>query len=516
MRSTFGGLNTMVRGLMSSQLSLDTVGHNITNASTDGYSRQSVNLAATRSQTVYGMYGACQVGTGVDAVSITRARDVFADRQYWQENSNSKYAAARQTTYDKLQAMFNESDDTGLQAVLSGANGFWSRLKNLSSNASIDSARVVVRDSGKELANTISGDASSLQDLIGDNNSSIELKVESVNQLTSKIYDLNKQIVKFESTGGHANDLRDSRDLMVDKLSALVNVNVTENDNGSFSISSSGNTLVDNDGALELTTEKTANSKYGVQDIKIVIKSSGTTYSPTNGELKALQDANVETKGYMDKLATMSAYLLTTFNDAHKAGYGLNDETGHNFFGDDGKDYSTLAYNKTLDKWQMDDGTGATVDVNLTDIFDYLHVNSKFDESGGTSLIAAKTKPKSATSGTSTGQNTASGDNATKLGDLLGNTSSAMLGNNTLTSYYTSVLGKLGVDAQATDRKVTNQQTILTQVTSWREGTAGVNTNEELTNMIKFQQGYSAASRCLTTMDEMLDKLINSTGTVGR
>jgi flagellar hook-associated protein 1 FlgK len=511
MRSTFGGLNTMVRGLMSSQLSLDTVGHNITNGNTEGYSRQRVNLAATNSQTVYGTYGACQVGTGVDVTSITRARDVFADRQYWQENSNSKYAEARQMTYDKLQAMFNESDDTGLQAVLSGADGFWSKLKTLSDHASTDSVRVVVRDSGKELANTITDDASSLQGLIGDNNSSIELKVESVNQLTSKIYDLNRQIVNFESTGGHANDLRDSRDLMVDKLSALVNVNVTEKDNGSFSIISSGNTLVDEDGALELTTKKTVNAQYGVQDVEIVIKSSGTTYSPTNGELKALQDANVETKQYMGKLATMSAYLLTTFNDAHKAGYGLNDETGHNFFGDDTTNYSSLAYNQATDTWTMNSAT-----VNLTDIFDYLHVNSKFDESGGTALIAAKTKPKSATSGTSTGQDVGSGDNATKLGDLLGNTSSVMLGNNTLTSYYTSVLGKLGVDAQATNRKVTNQETILTQVTSWREGVCGVNTNEELTNMIKFQQGYSAASRCLTTMDEMLDKLINSTGTVGR
>lgn len=509
MGSTFGGLNTMVRGLNANQLSLNTVGHNITNGSTDGYSRQSVNLVTTKSQTVYGVYGACQLGTGVDAASITRARNVFADKQYWQEKANSEYATAKQTSYDKIEALFDETSSSGLGTIL---NSFWGKLKTLSTSASDSSVRVVVRDTGKELTNKITSDAENLQGLVTDNNSSIALKVESVNQLTSKIYDLNKQIVTLEATGGQANDLRDSRDLMVDKLSALINVNVTERANGAYSIISNGNTLVDQDGALELTTKTTNNAQYGVQDVDIIIKSSGTVLSPTSGSLKGLQDSNTEAKGYINKLAKMSAYLLTTFNDQHKNSYGLNDQTGHNFFGEDATNYSTLAYNETTDTWTMNSAT-----VNLTDIFNALHINTEFDKTGGTDLIAAKTKPKAATTGTGTGQDTASGDNATKLGDLLGNTSDGiLLGNTTLTAYYTGVLGKLGVDAQSVDRTVTNQETIVTQITNWREETAGINTNEELSNMIKFQQGYSAASRCLTTMDEMLDKLINSTGTVGR
>ena len=77
-------------------------------------------------------------------------------------------------------------------------------------------------------------------------------------------------------------------------------------------------------------------------------------------------------------------------------------------------------------------------------------------------------------------------------------------------------MSALGVDSQAMDDKTTYQSQIMTQVENWRSSTSGVNWNEELTNMIKFQQGYSSCSRCLTTMDEMLDKLINSTGTVGR
>ncbi|MBP2630544.1 MAG: flagellar hook-associated protein FlgK [Firmicutes bacterium] len=518
MRSTFAGINTMVRGLNTSQLQLDTVGHNITNADTTGYSRQTANTVATPSQTIYGSSGTLQVGTGVDTKSITRARDIYADRQYWQENSNTEYNKAKQTSYDSIEAIFDENDSSGLSTVLSA---FWKDCKNLSTNASDYSTRVVLRDAGKELVTKIQDSTSQLQDAITNNNDSIKLKVESVNQLTSAIYDLNKQIVRAEATGGTANDMRDSRDALVDKLSALVNVSVTEKNNGSYSITSNGNTLVDEDGHTDLDTTTTANNDYGVQDITIIVKSTGTTYSATSGELKGLQDSTTEAKSYIDNLTTMSSYLLTTFNTAHKAGYGIDssETTGLNFFcGTSGSttDYSSLAYNSTSGTWQMT-VSGVTTDVNRTDILNnYLNVNSDFDATGGTDLIAAKTAKKSTTSGTSTGQDTASGDNATILGNLIGSTASTMLGNVTLTSYYSGVMGKLGVDAQAVDRKVTTQDAIMTQVENSRESTAGVNTNEELTNMIKFQQGYSASSRCLTTMDEMLDKLINSTGTVGR
>ena len=83
-------------------------------------------------------------------------------------------------------------------------------------------------------------------------------------------------------------------------------------------------------------------------------------------------------------------------------------------------------------------------------------------------------------------------------------------------SYYNQRMTALGSDAETMDSKVKAQNEVLVQVEEWRQSVAGVNWNEELTNMIMFQQGYSACSRCLTTMDEMLDKLINSTGTVGR
>ena len=90
------------------------------------------------------------------------------------------------------------------------------------------------------------------------------------------------------------------------------------------------------------------------------------------------------------------------------------------------------------------------------------------------------------------------------------------IGTVSLNSFYNKTMTKLGADSESTDSKIVAQDQIMAQVTEWRERTAGVNWNEELTNMIMFQQGFSACSRCLTTMDEMLDRLINSTGMVGR
>ena len=91
MRSTFAGLNTMVRGINANQLSENTVGHNISNANTEGYSRQHVNLAAVDARKEASIYGQVAVGQGVDSTSLTRARDIYADRQYWRENSTSAY-----------------------------------------------------------------------------------------------------------------------------------------------------------------------------------------------------------------------------------------------------------------------------------------------------------------------------------------------------------------------------------------------------------------------------------------
>jgi flagellar hook-associated protein 1 FlgK len=122
-------------------------------------------------------------------------------------------------------------------------------------------------------------------------------------------------------------------------------------------------------------------------------------------------------------------------------------------------------------------------------------------------------------------QGNASGDNAIRLSqalrtntaDLLPAGYTPTLGSTaSLNSFFSGVIGTLGIQSESASRLVDNQKTLVAQIESWRQSTSGVNMDEEMTDMIRFQKGYNAAARMITTMDEMLDKLINSTGIVGR
>lgn len=600
MRSTFAGLNTMVRGIFANQLSLDTVGHNITNASTEGYSRQSVNLAPTRAQNINSLYGEVMVGTGVDSMSIQRARDVFADKSYWQETATQNYYKTAQKNYDKIEAIFKDTDSTGMKNTIAE---FYKAWDDLSTHASTDTNRVSVVEKSNVLADKIKTSAQQIQDQIIGQYDDMRSTVKTLNDYTDQMVALNKSIMAAEATGASANDLRDQRDLIVDKMSEIVNLNVYEDDKGMYSVVSNGLSLVN--GVSRLTLEMSdpvANKKYGINDYSINIKEAGIAYIPTNGSLKGQMDAIQVNKDYMDKLANTAAFLLTTFNQAHQQGagidgtdssFGKDDGTtnykgpsyGHNFWGDDNTYYtydaktgSVTAKNYTLGSVTRDvdyttytkaDGTKVnTPRVKIAgkqasedtlqgiQIINKLAVNTIITAPGGTSKIAARslsvnqdTDANGALKDTYTVKPNGSGDgeNATNVKGLinLDSTNSLTLvtagiqvdgkdlvtistqdgsvtvpdrsiSDTSINDYYSSMIQKLGSDSESVDDMESAQGDLVNQIVAWRNSTQGVDWNEELTNMIQFQKGYSASSRCLTTMDEMLDRLINSTGTVGR
>ena len=547
MRSTFAGLNTMVRGINSNQLSLDTVGHNISNASTTGYSRQSVNLAATMAQEVSSMYGTSLVGSGVDSTSIVRARNVYADKQYWRESADNSYYATRQTDYDKIEAVFDDSDSTGIQNAMESFYKSWSEL---STSASTSSARVSVVENGKEFADKLATSAESMQKQIEANYDDLKTNVTKVNDLTDQIVKLNKNIATVEASGGSANDLRDQRDNLTDELSTYASINVYEDNNtGMYTIVSNGTSLVNGITKLNLqVSEPITNTAYGINDYQIQIKETGTSFDGGNGKLKGNLDAVAEDKNYMDKLSNMAAFMMTTFNDQHKAGAGIDSDatTNLNFYGDSDKSYSWDAANNAVIAADITTTTGTDSSGNKTvtttaagtsttlkgiQIIDALKVNSKLTETNGENLVAARALTStSTTTGTTTVRTitdtngTADGSNSVLMSALFNSTqsnttnttSTRSIGQISLESYYNNAMSALGVDSSSMDTRVTSQEDVMTQITNWRSSTSGVNWNEELTHMIKFQQGYSACSRCLTTMDSMLDKLINSTGEVGR
>ena len=519
MSSAFGGLNTVVRGLMSQQVALNTVGHNISNANTDGYSRQSVNLVSAVPEPIVGINGRMQLGTGVETQSITRARDTFMDLQMWKENTTLGYAMTQEDMMSQIEGTFSISSDTGMQAVL---DNFWSSWQTLGANASDDSTRNLVLQRGKELVSTIQQAATQLKTMASGINTDLKLNLQTVNQITSDILALNQKISLSEMAGaGSANDLRDRRDLLVDELSEYVPVQVVEDRRGNYIIQSSNVTLVDASRTTELTTDRRIDDDYGYETQ--AIQANGQDVEFSGGSLQGLvdmrDDGEFGIKGALNSLSTMSEFLLKDFNAIHRAGYGEDNVSGRNFFGEAVNYYDKQETNPADPDYMSKNDWLQALAVNPA-------LLNQTTNPSGLQMIAAKTLST---------QGNASGDNAIKLSqalrmnvtDLLPETEDATdpagtkyqptLGATaSLNSFYSSVIGTLGIQSDGASRVVDNQKTLVSQIENWRQSTCGVNMDEEMSDMIRFQKGYNATARMITTMDEMYDKLINSTGVVGR
>ena len=644
MRGTFAGLNTMVRGIMANQLSLDTTGHNITNAGTEGYSRQVVTLATTNAEQRPSAHGTVMVGSGVDALAVNRARDVYADIQYWNENPTQQYYKTMAVNYDRLETIFDDSRNLGIEKSI---NKFYQTWVDLSTSASNSSSRTQVIEQGRELSDRIQAATADLQEQIRSEYTDLTAELGQIDDILEQISIFNKQILAQEVTGTQANDLRDKRDYLVDQLSNYLNINVTETEKGSYQITSGGVTLVNGVARTHLIISEGVSSSvygvdYGVTDYNIKVKESNIVFIPQSGILKARLDAIAEDKEYIDKLANMASFLLSTFNDQHKQGWDIDGR--YKFVDENGKDYTgstddleAVQYRlKTSDepyylsefeasnvvfkdgKYYLgedevvklnDDTVYKTSDGNYiskvpdtinfygqsnlgyeyrydfdsdsnylyvyepsnyyngellsgVQIIRALEINSKFNENQGNRYLAAATS-KQYNDGSEDwedmgwGSRTGDGTNAVYMSELFNISMETIISDNkanaavykkcflrdkegylidekgkrvgdenavyatamsklSINSYYQQSMSHLGINAYSVDTNFEAMENIMTQIQNWRDSTAGVDWNEELTNMIKFQKGFSSCSRCLNAMDEMLDRLVNSTGVVGR
>lgn len=569
MQSTFSGLNTMVNGIYTQRLGLNTVGHNISNSNTEGYSRQTAHAAATPSSEVYTLAGASQVGNGSTVTSVIRARDIYADRQYWKENSTDGYYNGKANNYAKIESIFNDSDNSGVQNAM---EKFYQAWQDCSTTASSDTSRQNVINAGQNFAQSLQIAAKQTKEQIDSLYDDISLSVVKMNRLMGQVVELNKNIAGIEATGAHANDLRDQRDLIVDQLTSMTDITVYESANGMYTLVSNGTTLVN--GITKVDLEMSApknNTTYSLSDYDIMIKQTGTVYTPGNGELKAQFEAVAEDKGYIDQVANMAAFMFTTLNDQHKAGYGIdgskdkpfgndnpadNATTGLNFYGESDKIFEWDVKNGKLDVYNKKaDGTkdnASKESLSGMQILEILTVNSELTATDGHKKLATRSGERdtdgkllyqAAAGGTTTDvtqakkdakgnplpvdvNGTGDGSNAVWIAALFNcerdktspevNGTDRLIGNGSLYSYYNTGMTTMGSDASNMNGRVKFQSGVMDQVENLRSSTNGVNWDEELSNMITFQQGYSACSRCLSAMDECLDKLINGTGTVGR
>ncbi len=495
MPSSFGGINTATLGLTAQQIALDTIGHNISNASTTGYSRQATNLVTTPAQTIYAGAGAVTLGTGVSVASITRARDSFIDQQYWQQSADKGYWQNQSDVLGKVEDVFHDTSTTGIQATL---NKFWTSLQTLAADPNDSGARTNVRENANSFVELLQQDASTLQATANDLTSQISTQVTTINSLSKQIAALNKQIVTQEAGGVQpANDLRDQRDNLVDQLSAIGMVDVSEDSSGNYQVSMENAVLVNGQKSYDLAVQKSYDTVGGYTTSNVV-----TTDVPPqvlnfkSGLMGSLLQSRDQIKGYLGNLDKMAQYLLQDYNTQQKAGKDGFDHTGAdviNFFGVTGTDYTAAANDPT---------TGNPPLSWLSQ----LTVNADLYTTNGVNYIAASDI-------TATTPGSANGNNALALGNILLDppaASSAALGSMSLPDYYSTIISSLGVQSQQAGAMNTNQGTLLDSTSNWRQSISGVSIDEEMSNMIKYQMAYGAAAKVLSTMDTMLDTLISA------
>ncbi|WP_026581000.1 flagellar hook-associated protein FlgK [Bacillus sp. J33] len=519
MRSTFMGLETARRGMFTQQSALYTTGHNISNANTPGYSRQRINFAQTTPYPSVGMNRPQlpgQMGTGVEAGSVQRIRESFLDVQFRTENTKMGYYGSLSESLTKMEEIMNEPSESGLHSTL---EKFWNALQDLSSHTENTGARDVVAASGQMVADTLNYYYNSLTRVQDDIGSQAEVKVEEINAIVEQIDHLNKQIAAVEPHGYLPNDLYDERDMLVDSLSSLVNVKVSKvvpNDYGNAKKIAEGLyniEIVQQDGKsfnppISLVSVTKESGIAGISKLELeknpdsglvsglkIGENTIPDFSNLSGGLAGLiksfgYEAEGGSKGIypemLDKLNRMAEAFAKEFNEIHKNGYslGANAPSGLDFF-------------------QFTPGNAAqSIKVNQVILDD-------------SSKIAA-----GKTSG-------ASGDNANaqELADLrkksfsdyssLSDEEKATLSGN-LDSYYSGIIGRMGVDSQSAKKDLKNSSILADSVEQNRQSVSAVSLDEEMTNMIKFQHAYNASARNITVVDEMLDKIINGMGVVGR
>lgn len=223
MPSQFFGLTIAASGLRAANAALNTTANNIANAQTVGYSRQVVTQEAYNPLRTYTTYGCA--GAGVDTIAIERVRDKFYDMKYW--DNNSKYGEYQAKAYydQMLEDYFYDDNKSGFKTIF---NKMSASLQDIVDNASSDNTKAQFISSAKALTDYFNNMYGNLQELQKDINLEIKQCVDEVNSIAEKIATLSKQINVIELTGCKANELRDQREKLVDELSEIVDVDITE------------------------------------------------------------------------------------------------------------------------------------------------------------------------------------------------------------------------------------------------------------------------------------------------
>lgn len=622
MASSFAGIEIGKRSLMAHSTQISTAGHNISNADTEGYSRQRVNVHAfdplyrpdlERAQV------AGQIGQGTDVESITRVRDELLDSRIVGQTNVESYWATREKYYAMIESVYNEPEEISVRGNM---DKFWQGWQELSVYPDSDAARQAVVTRGQTLTDSIRQQFRGLSEIGKQIDGDIEATVRQVNDISSQIAAVNAEIVRSRAMGDNPNDLMDRRDLLVEKLANLINVTVDRKDPDEFMVHTDGQVIVQGSLARQIkSVPQIDNNGYG----KLVWTDTGIDaqfHGGTLGALIELRDKDIRSE--VQSLNTMALNFADLVNDVHRNAVGKNNVTGLDFFvqhdfventngnydrNGDGVEDSSYVFRMTgknvlrpqeqigLEGTMTFNGASGNVNVSyyasdtVADVVNrindsnaevkaYLDRNSNLvlkatssasmenpdfvirhvEDSGmfltGYSGILAQSgeggaydfnradavtsldgaqfavSPVMSPADYMEVNPAVTGDVrsvaaafANTIGDAdpgdaraaveiaaMRNTKVMIGTGRTFDDYFAESVTNVGLKGEQAQNQLASQNKIMDDLRSLRDSISGVNIDEELADIIKFQHGYNAAAKFVTVQDELLDTLINRLG----
>ncbi len=298
MPSTFFGLTIGKSGTYAAQAAITTTAHNIANANTKGYSRQKISQSASKPISVSSSYG--MVGTGVDVNSIYRERNIYLDEKYRRNNNLYGNYVTKEYYMTSIENYFSEVKSDGTTATF---DDFYLALEDLARDVGNPTNRTAAAEAAKSFTEYVNYLAKGMTELQDEANFEIKTTVDQINTLATEIATLNKQINVIEINGGFANDLRDSRDLLLDELSSLANITVTEDNVGGEEtgvtkciVKLDGKILVDNydSNQLVVTSKKGSDNQCDIEGLYKISWSDGQEFAMNSNTLGGKLQALIE------------------------------------------------------------------------------------------------------------------------------------------------------------------------------------------------------------------------------
>lgn len=622
MASSFAGIEMGKRSLMAHTTAINTAGHNVSNADTEGYSRQRVQMRAF--DPLYrpdlsraGTPG--QVGQGMTVQDVTRVRDELLDSRIAAQAHQETYWSTREKYYVMLEQIYNEPADI---SVRSNMDKFWQAWQELSIYPDSQAARQAIVTRGDTLTGSIRQRYASLNGVATLLNGDIDATVRQVNDYARQIAQINEEIVKVEAMGDNPNDLLDRRDLLVDKIAGLVNVSTDRRDADEFMVHIDGHILVQGNKFRQFAVvSPTDNNTFN----EVVWADTQETAQITGGSLGALIELrDVDVRNEMQSLNTMTMNFADMVNDIHRNAAGANGVTGQDFFvqqqfvanaygnydrnGDGELDSSYIFRMTGTNQLTATEQTGlqgtitiagksGTIDVPYYPTDTVETVINRINDSDG-EVKAYLDRNNNLVLKATTAADTANPDfvirhvedsghflagyagilagsgaenaydfnqanavqrlagaqyavspvlnpaayiavNNSIRNDVLsvaaaypnaggfvepGDSSAAsqiaslrntpvMIGRSrTFDDYFAESVTNIGLKGEQAQNMLAQQNAIMGDLRNLRESVSGVNIDEELADIIKFQHGYNAAARFVSVMDELLDTVINRLG----